>query len=269
VGASGASVTENIGAVRNWGYEAAMSARPLDTRLVTWDIGVNGSVNHNMVEALGRGIVAMPNFGFPSIAPGYAMYSIFDYPVSYSDVNHDGIIEPNEVTVGKSLVDFGGTYPKVQLTGQTQFSFFRHALTLGAVVDHRGGFVMANGIETGLCFANTCPSAVFRSTPLAAQAAVVALQTAGTEAGFYQDASFTRLREISLTYAVPLSVAKLAHFRTLSVTLAARNVALWTRFRDGDPENTTSVGHPEYGAFLSQGGVPPTSYWMVRFNAGL
>lgn len=49
-------------------------------------------------------------------------------------------------------------------------------------------------------------------------------------------ADFVRWREISLTYNVPRRVAERLRIRSASVTVAARNLMLWTRYDGVDPE---------------------------------
>ncbi|PHX96281.1 MAG: SusC/RagA family TonB-linked outer membrane protein [Gemmatimonadetes bacterium] len=86
---------------------------------------------------------------------------------------------------------------------------------------------------------------------------------------YYQDASFTKLRELSLSYDVPrrISRALWAGSGNAKLTVAGRNLAWWTNFRGGDPEAQN----------FGQGGVPDSiqrnrelaaypasrSYWLT------
>lgn len=49
-------------------------------------------------------------------------------------------------------------------------------------------------------------------------------------------ADFIRLRELSLTYSVPQGLAAKLGARSMAITLAGRNLALWTDFPGTDPE---------------------------------
>lgn len=49
-------------------------------------------------------------------------------------------------------------------------------------------------------------------------------------------ADFVRWRELSVTYTVPASVAEKIGARSLSLTAAGRNIALWTKYPGADPD---------------------------------
>jgi hypothetical protein len=87
--------------------------------------------------------------------------------------------------------------------------------------------------------------------------------------GYYEDGSFTRLRELSVTYDLPNSVARRLNARTVSITVSGRNLALWTRYTGTDPEVNTNIGETAAGAYADAGGLPPATYWLVRVNLGL
>jgi hypothetical protein len=55
---------------------------------------------------------------------------------------------------------------------------------------------------------------------------------------YYQDASFWKLRELNLTVDLPrkLMVGALARTDHAQLTVSARNLKTWTKFRGTDPE---------------------------------
>jgi hypothetical protein len=69
-----------------------------------------------------------------------------------------------------------------------------------------------------------------RTAPLADQAHAIAGSGPPTE-----DASFIKLRELSLRYVLPSRAATLLG-SPMSVTIAGRNLATWTRYSGADPE---------------------------------
>ena len=87
--------------------------------------------------------------------------------------------------------------------------------------------------------------------------------------GFFQPGAFVKLREISLTYNLPPSLAsRTLKARSASVTLSARNVAKWTKYRGVDPENdytASNAGTNNPSDFQTFG--PPT-YFIARVNIG-
>ena len=58
----------------------------------------------------------------------------------------------------------------------------------------------------------------------------------GTDAGYIEDASFVKLRELSLTLLAPNDWARRVGSTNLSLTLAGRNLATWTDYTGFDPE---------------------------------
>ena len=53
---------------------------------------------------------------------------------------------------------------------------------------------------------------------------------------FFEKADFVKLREVSVRYTLPESWARAARAKSMSVTLAGRNLAVWTDYSGSDPE---------------------------------
>jgi TonB-linked SusC/RagA family outer membrane protein len=265
------SIEENIGEIANWGYESTLSVALLAQRAIAWDVSFNGSVNHNQVVSLGPEFQPIyGQFGSASIVAGYPMYSLFAQPYTYRDINHDGIIEPNEVTVATANRYYAPTIPPLQLTAATHVGLFNYHVQIGALFDYRGGFDIANSFLSDQCFDNTAFATISRSASLASQAVCVADNYYNNVRGTFSNGSFIRFRELSLTYALPDGIASHLRARSLSVTLSARNLALWTHFNGGDPETAPeAVGAPGLSTFSEGGGIPSAQYWLARVNIGL
>jgi hypothetical protein len=84
---------------------------------------------------------------------------------------------------------------------------------------------------------------------------------------FVYDASFVKLREVSLTYSLPVTVlAKLAPFKGIDISVVGRN--LWIIQKNipySDPEEIVSSGNTAIGY---QGGAYPTARTFA-FNVKL
>jgi hypothetical protein len=108
-----------------------------------------------------------------------------------------------------------------------------------------------------------CYSAYFANAPLAFQARNVA-DFLGTDAGFIENASFWKWRELTITATAPATWAHAFHLRALSATLGGHNLHTWTPFTGLDPE-VTFFGQDNFITtnFFTQ---PLLTYWTGRIN---
>jgi hypothetical protein len=260
----------NVGSVWNWGYEAELSARLLAMKGFEWDISGGGSVNHNQLVSLGAGQTAQYN-PLSSLVQGYPLFSSFELPYTVVGANHGGVVEPSQVEVGSTNVYHGYSFPPFQWTLSSGITLLNGTLRLSAQLDHRGDFdlldqTLISQDASGVGQAVNDPRA-----PRARQAAAIALTSSSTPTlwGYYFNGAFTRLREVALTVTVPHRLSAALRTSSLSMTISARNVALWTRY-PGDPEVNAApgnfIGQP---AYYDLGSLAPTRYWLLRVNAGI
>ncbi len=278
---------ENIGEVRNTGVEGTMTVGVVQSRAVTWDLGANVSSNHNTLLSLAPGVtsqtVSTPAFRYRQVA-GYPLYGIWLPRVTYADANHDGIIEPSEVSVADSASFIGTTQPTREVSLSSHVGLWRGAVTMAALADYRGGYRVANVTANYAgSIAQSSRGANDPTAPLWLQARVVsdAANLNGISALDVEDGSFVRVREVSVTYAVPRRIARVLRMETLSVTGAVRNLALWTRYSGVDPEVSNTQGgtisrssitgnlQVNNNVRVDANSVPLLRYWVVRLNAGL
>jgi TonB-linked SusC/RagA family outer membrane protein len=283
---------ENIGEVRNYGFEGNLSATILRSRNVTWDVGFNGSINKNNLVKLAPGLQPQKMIGDHAVfrfAPGTPLYGNAAPKEHWTDANHDGIVEYSEVSVEDSLSYAGSSQPTRMASLTTHLALFHGTVTIGSLFDYRGGFRLMN---TTAFHDATYVQSDFASNdahaPVWEQLRDVATNLAfntGLNAnaptiGYYEDASYVRWRELSLTFSLSPKLAHLAHVRSLSLTGAIRNLALITPWTGGDPEVTSSEGgnvstQPTTGQLvvgrdLREGAqpIPLSRYFVLRLNAG-
>ena len=60
--------------------------------------------------------------------------------------------------------------------------------------------------------------------------------------GMMYDASFTKLRELNLSYTIPNRLVSKANVRDITVSLVGRNLMLWTKVPHVDPETASTSG---------------------------
>src|SRR5262249_37797095 len=106
----GAATTrfENLGSVRNTGIELLLNAQLVNTPTFGWDVAINASTNHNTIAQL----------GVPSIIgtttqqrEGYPIDGWWQRPYTYADLDGNGIITANEITVADSAAFIGPSTP--------------------------------------------------------------------------------------------------------------------------------------------------------------
>jgi hypothetical protein len=164
-------------------------------------------------------------------------------------------------------VFLGSTVPTKTLGITSSFGFFQNRLRLMGALDYKGGYVSHNINGLFQCaFIQNCRELNDPNASLFDQARAVAGPSAF--GGFAEDASFVRLRELSLTYDLPRSWVKWLGGRSAAVTLTGRNLALWTDFTSWDPELSTPAGLTGDASpynFVQEG--QPRSF-IIRINLG-
>ena len=265
---------ENLGEVRNRGFEALVNARLVQAKSFSWDLTLNGTTNTNELVELG-GVPTIITSSTLRQAEGFPLNGWWSRPLqSFQDKDGDGIIEYNadqalsEIVVGDTAEFHGYSSPRRELSVTNGFELWRR-VRLSGLVDYKGGHLVYNNTERIRCASrNNCQSLVDRNAPLEDQARTVAVRQhpSRTVAGFFEPGDFVRLRELSLSFSAPDHWgARFFRSRDVTATLAARNLGiLWTRYSGVDPEAFGSTGDApsSFQAF-----APPT-YFTFRLNLG-
>lgn len=135
-----AQMDVNFGSLLNRGFEGTASVRLIDSRLMAWDLSFNASTNHNKVLTLAKGIASYGVFGGATLQVGYPVGAYFAHGYRYADVNHNGIIEPSELTLDTTFHFVGSAYPNSQYTASSTIAVLNRLVQIRVVVDHRGAF---------------------------------------------------------------------------------------------------------------------------------
>jgi TonB-linked SusC/RagA family outer membrane protein len=275
---------ENLGEVTNKGAEGTLNATVLDLPRFKWNVTVNGSLNSNKLVTLGAGVDtiflglgAVDGNAIQRFVEGQPTAGYWQRPLlSWQDKNKDGIISPIgcgptsaddtadcEVKIGDNVAYLGNPLPKREVTLNSNFTLFKY-VRVGGVLDHRGGYRLYNATEQFRCVAfQTCRAAYDPTTPLFEQARRMA-SLMGTDAGYVEDASFVKLRELSVTLLAPNDWAHRVGGQNLSLTLAGRNLKTWTDYTGFDPElNWNGSSNFSTADFLTQ---PPVRYFTARLS---
>jgi hypothetical protein len=82
-----------------------------------------------------------------------------------------------------------------------------------------------------------------------------------------EDGSYTKIRQMSITYELPKSFVNRAHFTGLSLTIFANNIYTWTKYDGVDPETNLAGASSQQG--LDYFNNPSTKSYGIRLNLGL
>jgi len=269
VGTGVTSRFENLGGVRNWGWEWLLTANPIRRTNWGWDVSVNGSKNSNELETL----TGAPNITLSSTQQhrvGYPLFGWWSRPLkSFSDANGNGIIEVSEIVVGDTAEFLGYSQPRTELAFTNGIDFWRRHLRLTAMFDYRAGHMVYNNTERIRCASrNNCAGLIDPNSSLYEQARTVAVREhpSRTVGGFIEKGDFLRFRELALTFNAPETWAgRLFRGRSLSATASVRNIHVWTDYMGVDPEATGSATGNAPSEFQAFG--PPT-FIALRLNLG-
>ena len=263
-GSLGATVSriENVGVVTNTGVEVSFNGRLIDLSNAAFDLNVEVSRNKNKLVDLG-GLPPITGFGYQNRV-GYPLFGLW-WPrmTSYSDANKNGIIEPSEVQVSADPQFGGSSVPTRTLSFTPTITLYKR-LTLSGLLDRRAGFVNLNANEWFQCVpTQNCRAINDPSASLEDQAKAIA---GGTGLGAYlEDASFWKLRELSMSYAIPEQYLGRAGVRSASLRLTARNLGIWSNFKSWDPEIATQGNDAAVYNFVQ---LTPPRIWTLRMTLG-
>lgn len=238
---SAPSRVENLGAVRNTGFEMLVEAEPVRARNFGLNLTASYSTNRNELLTLGENIPPIL-FSSHRHVVGHPLGGYWKRPFTFTDANNDGVIQYREVTLADSVEYMGTPFPtrELALSGTLRLSNF---VRIYGLLDHKGGHRQWNFGEFVRCMANlVCEAANDPNAPLEQQARIIASTTAmgGTPgaSGFLEDADFWKLREVAVTLAAPTQMLSRLGLRSdaLRLTLGGRNLHTWTNYTGFDPE---------------------------------
>ena len=271
----------NLGTSTNKGVEGRINARIFEISGTRLEITAIGSTNKNKLVTLGNLPSGDPIppivFGPQRHVSGYPLGGFWDESYTFNDLNNDGIItrvncpgQPAvtggpacEVTRSANLEYLGNPLPTREFSLSPRISF-RNWFEVSALFDYKGGFKQFNNSARFRCNFGNCQAAYDRTAPLAEQARNLAQGFFQTDAGFVEDATFTKLREVAVTLTAPRSLAQRMRAEGVRLTIAGRNLATWTDYTGFDPEvNSTPQNLFSQSDFFT---IPPLRVFSTRLT---
>jgi TonB-linked SusC/RagA family outer membrane protein len=276
--ASGANNTQttvlrNVASVANSGLEVTLNTTILDRRALGWDMTVSASHNSNKVVSLGGNpTILVTSSGTLRDSVGLPVNAYFYRPLTFNDANGDGYISANEITLGNDVVYRGYSLPRDLVSIQNGFDLFNRKLRVQALLDYKGGGNVFNSSLQFQCqqSPNPCFDISDPNAPLWRQARAVAENQGATingtktttTGGYLENGQFWRLREVSGTLTLPNALAARIRARDASLTVAARNLHIWTNYTGADPESNYSTGDTQSDFATTS----PPRYIILRLN---
>jgi hypothetical protein len=246
-------------------------------------VTIAASHNSNKIVSLGNDASGKP---LPTIGTGTFRDSVglpvnaaFARPFSYADTTGnctgtgaaqkctgDGIITPNEVTVGKTFVYAGYSAPRDIVSITNGLDLLNHKLRITVLTDYKGGYTLYN--QSWQFYSQqfaTWYSRNLKSTSLYDQARTVANSGAknpSTPMGFLENGQFWKLREVSAALNLPDLWAQRIRAHDAQLVFSGRNLHTWTAYTGIDPESNYSTTDIQTDFST----IAPRTYFLVRAN---
>ena len=263
------STSVNIGELTNKGIEILITGTPIQGE-ITWDVSLNIAKNENMVVALSEGVTRLfveePRtrnaavyhvVGYPfgmilgykqkvDPASGLKVYDANGYPIRSDvfEVLGNGIAKltggfNNTLTWKRLKLDvlsdfkFGGDIYSGTEVNLTSWGLHKQTLAY-----REGGMPITGVIQTGT---GTDGKAIYAPLSMTLNQEQTRNYwgnlSSRAQENFMYDASFIKLRQVSLEYSLPSSLLNKTPLSTVAISFVARNLAIIYRNTDNiDPE---------------------------------
>ena len=254
----------NLGQISNKGLETSLKVNIIDAKNFSWDVLGLFSYNKSKVENLGPGIsklqlaISKTGNAFINIEKGMAYGQIEGYTYSI-DAKGNIIYDANGFPLSDGVVKVLGNanYDKIasisnSVSYKNFYFYFLVDSKFGAkIYSEINSLAVANGKskstlpgrETGI-MGNGVTATGDPNSALVTPANLISYygRVATITENYVYDASFIKLREISIGYRIPKSVVSKLHVSNASLSVVGRNLlTLYKKTPNFDPEsNTTS-----------------------------
>ena len=246
---------QNGGQFRNRGVEVLFEITPFRSGGLEWNSRTTFARNEGVVTALpvpaftlsqdgsGQGVAFGAGYGIGRLEVGGSVTQI---------VGSDG---PNPVKkVGDAAPDFMmGFHNEVTWRG----------LRIAGLLDWQKGGNLVNVTK------NVYDA--FALAPDKADGGLARIDRNDTKgfASYVEDASFVKLREISVSYELPKSVVSrfFGSSRSVRVEFSGRNLATWTGYTGVDPE-VSNFGNQQISRFIDLAPFPPSRSYFFTIDVG-
>jgi TonB-dependent SusC/RagA subfamily outer membrane receptor len=259
---AGSLVAANVASLSNKGVEATLTLVPMRNPTgVDWTIEGRYAKNSNTVDELrtGSGTVALtPSLYGVTVEArqGYALGALVG--TGYRRDSRTGALllqdglplaESQQRVLGVMAPDWNGSLSSTVRYWNLELSGLLEVRRGGSLFSATNLWGMTSGTfqetafrpDTGIVVAGIdAATGKANTTHVSTEAYYHALR--GIAEPWVYDAGFVKLRELRLTYLLPLRSLPVMTAQTVRVSLVGRNLALWTNVPNVDPETALSAG---------------------------
>ncbi|PWB28240.1 SusC/RagA family TonB-linked outer membrane protein [Flavobacterium sp. HTF] len=266
-----ATILQNIGGVENKGIEIGLTTENLKTENFSWNSNIVFSANRNKVVAIGNGVdqffPVVPNGSLLQQQPvtvkvglplgtfwGYKTNGIFQTQEEintqpkinslantkigdrkYVDTNGDGVITAlDKGNLGSSQPKFVGSFSNTVSYNDFDLSFSFQGSYGGKIFN-----ALNQQLEISTLGTNANVTLEDRWTPTNPSNEIPRATSSPlgiVSERYVEDASFLRLKLITLGYTLPKSVSKKLGAKSVKFYVSAENLVTWTKYTGYDPE---------------------------------
>ena len=274
----------NLGSFDKWGYEVSLRGKVFEAQNAALDLALSFAMNDSEVKDLGTGNqnLIVSSFGVEHRV-GYPVGAWFHHRIVSAtyDANLNVMRQTMRCDDGKGgavpcwnaaltaitapRVFIGRSLPKYEASITPTLSFLQR-FRLSGMVDVKLDHFKWDHNERVRCALNLI--CIENMYPTEFDPVVLAGYREADRFGgqYIHDASFAKLREVSLAYNVPPSLASRIGASRASVVLAARNLHTWTRWKGMEPEAMFLGGDRGNFVSLEQNNVPQLTQFVTTFN---
>ncbi len=280
----------NLGELRNWGWEAALNARLVESTSMSLDLMLSGDYTKNEIVSLGQDVLPTGNlqlgWPFPSVTTNYLLRGAeFDANgnLDRSTVVCDGGVPavsggPNIMPGGETIlcseytaqgILLGPSYPNYTFAVSPTLTVLNGNLQVFALAEGQfGRWIGSTDAQFACVTYFNCKANVVDSDPMFI-AAISAQSRDERYIGRYP-ADFWKLRQIGVRYNIPNAVVTRFGADRASITVSGNNImTLWQKTKTDlagasiyDPELSVNGDVPGQTAL---GGMPA----LTRYSAAL
>ncbi len=294
VGSSGfTGIQENIGSVQNKGLELTLTTVNVNKNDFRWSTNFNITFNRNEITSLsgtpfGAGFASWVEEGQPLGAfRGFRVEKIIQNgedlaiardrgqsaaqlgDIMFRDLNGDGVLNTNDQEIiGSAQPEFYGGMTNTLKYRNFDLSVFLQFTYGNSIYNNTRSFSEGmNGVfgQTDGTLDRWTPTNPSTTTPRAVHGDPNNNRRVSDR--WLEDGSFMRLKNLSIGYNFPSSVANTLKTRSIRIYGAAQNLFTWTNYRGFDPEvSTFNVVNTSLGTdFLT---YPQARTFTLGINVG-